>query len=100
MQELTYLIMTDGDFQAAKRSSIIQRSPQLELKFADYDGLEVAKSIKRPRLLKTHLYYRMFEETFKQQKPKVIVIMRNLKVNARSPIYTKRLLLHCTISKL
>ncbi len=81
MQELTYLILTDGDFQAAKRSPILQRSPQLELKFAEYDGVDIAESLKRPRLMKTHLYYRMFEETFRQQKPKGIIVMRNLKVS-------------------
>ncbi len=81
MQELVYLIMTDGNFREAKSKKVWERGPFLEV-FEEglMDGIAEAKNMKRPRQLKTHLQYKFFEKTFDKTKPKVIVVMRNLKV--------------------
>ena len=46
-----------------------------------YNGMDIADRMKRPANLKTHLQYKFFEEAFSKVKPKVIVVMRNLKDN-------------------
>ncbi len=83
MQEIVYLIMTEGNFEEAKKLNILQRGPFLEMKTPDHDGVELVKSAKRPRQMKTHLQYRFLERTFQKEKPRVIVVMRNLKVSFR-----------------
>ncbi len=82
MQELVYLVMTTGNFEDALKLTVRQRGPFLEMKIVDgHDGVAAANSAKRPRQLKTHLQYKFFERTFKKQKPRVIIVMRNLKVS-------------------
>ncbi len=83
MQELAYLIMTDGNFQEAKSKKVWERGPFLEVLVDGLmDGIAQAKETPRPRQLKTHLQYKFFEKTFDKTKPKVIVVMRNLKVTS------------------
>ena len=43
--------------------------------------MKLADDLPRPRQMKTHLQYKIFEETIPKYKPKVIVVMRNLKDN-------------------
>ncbi len=83
MQEIAYLIVNNGNFEEAKRRTVIERGPFLEMKTPDHDGVAIANSAKRPRQIKTHLQYKFFEKTFKRQKPRVIVVMRNLKVSCK-----------------
>ena len=74
MQELAFLILSEGDFETAKRLNVKQRSPFLEgTRDSDnIDGTDFAiQKCSRPRLLKTHLPYFFYEETFKKCKPKV-----------------------------
>ena len=82
MQEIVYLIMTDGNFEEARKSTIRQRGAFLEMNSREegYDGLATAGSMKSPRQLKTHLQYKFFERSFQKRKPRVIIVMRNLKV--------------------
>ncbi len=83
MQELAYLISTEGNFQQAKEKPIIERCAFLEWVVQDlnYNGVQNALKQERPRFLKTHLPHKFFEEQFTKKKPKVIVVMRNLKVH-------------------
>ncbi len=82
-------MVTDGDFDAAKASPIVMRSPFIEAqgnyKGVQYDGLKVLGTLASPRVIKTHLPYRFFEKAFRTRKPRVIVVMRNLKVRQTEP---------------
>ncbi len=84
MQEILYLILTEGDFDGAKKSNVLERGPFLELldtEDEDYDGIALTERQTRPRQFKTHLQYSFFEKTFAKEKPKVIIVMRNLKAS-------------------
>ena len=79
MQEIAYLVQT-GDFETATKVHVDKRSPYLE--FTDpYDGTALPDILKlgAPRLLKTHLPAKFFEETLKKSKTKFIVVIRNPK---------------------
>ena len=59
MQELVYLIVTNGDFKTASEVDLVVRSPFLELDVpGKYNGLDVAQKIHGQRVFKTHLYFR------------------------------------------
>ena len=78
--------MTEGDFETAGSLPCMARIPYMELCASEhedtdkYDGLAIAECQNHPRILKTHLEYRFFEKSFATTKPKVIVVMRNIKV--------------------
>ena len=84
--------MSDGDFQTATSLPCMARVPYLDLcvpiaKDLDpYDGMAIADLQSGPRILKSHLPYRFFERSFATRKPKVIVVMRNLKVGLKLTI--------------
>ena len=46
-----------------------------------YNGLDILAKKDRPCTLKTHLQYKFFEKAFAKTKPKVIIVLRNLKDN-------------------
>ena len=87
LQEIVYLIMSDGDFQTATSLPCMARVPYIDLRVPltkdcdPYDGMAIADLQSGPRILKSHLEYRFFERSFATTKPRVIVVMRNLKVS-------------------
>ena len=80
MQELVFLIMTDGDFEVAMKTRLEERVPMLEMAMpgqpADYDILMERPS---PRIIKTHLYFKCFAKTVEKARSKFIVVSRDPK---------------------
>ncbi len=81
MQEIVYLIMTDGNVESANKVKQDDRFPFLEAYHPrmPMPALDRVINMKRPRLIKTHLRAQFFEENFAETKPKVVVVFRNPK---------------------
>ncbi len=45
MQELAFLVVTEGDFEAASQSNVMQRGPFLEACTKEYDVRETAQAL-------------------------------------------------------
>ena len=84
MQEIVYLVNTEGDIEESDRTPVNERFNFLELT-PDFPGLEQPMGFKRfekedpPRLLKTHLSSHFFKKTLENRKTKFIVVFRNPK---------------------
>ena len=82
MQEIVYLIMTNGDVQSAMKEKQDDRFPFIEAYLPErmpIPALDKVINMKRPRLIKTHLRAHFFEGSFAEVKPKVVVVFRNPK---------------------
>ncbi len=80
MQELVFLITTNGDVEAAMKSSLDQRIPMLELTMPGLPiGLDTIMQRPSPRLIKTHLYSNFFAKSLNKAKSKFIVVLRDPK---------------------
>ncbi len=80
MQELVFLITTNGDIEAAMKSSLDQRIPMLELTMPGLPiGLDTVMERPSPRLIKTHLYFNFFAKSLNNAKSKFIVVLRDPK---------------------
>lgn len=80
MQELAYLIITNGDFVTADKLPVSDRVPFFEtVKPGVRDSYEAAMSSKPPRLVKTHLASSFYKKTLQNKKTKFVVVMRNPK---------------------
>ncbi|XP_059219209.1 sulfotransferase 1E1-like isoform X2 [Stomoxys calcitrans] len=83
MQELLWLVMNNFDFATAKSEHLELRSPFMEFDFLIYHDLERAfkpiESLKRPRLIKSHLSLGLLPAQIWDKKPKVIYVSRNPK---------------------
>ena len=80
MQEIAFLVKSNGDFNAADKVSRHERSPFMEITDPS-SGKTLVDHLKLnpPRLWKTHLPAEFFEETLKKANTKIIVVMRNPK---------------------
>ncbi len=80
MQELVFLITTNGDIEAAMKSRLDDRIPNVEISWPgqpdDYDKIMEKPS---PRVIKTHLYFKFFAKTVEKARPKFIVVTRDPK---------------------
>ncbi len=80
MQELVYMITTNGDTEAAMKTRSDERVPMLEMTIpgqpSNYDMIMKRSS---PRLIKTHLYFKFFTQSLQQAKSKFIVVFRDPK---------------------
>ncbi|XP_040212123.1 sulfotransferase 1C1-like [Rana temporaria] len=86
IQEIVDSIMNDGDLEKNMRAPTHVRSPFLELfppppMPSGVDALNITPS---PRLVKTHLPYKLVPISFWEKKCKTIYFARNLKDNAVS----------------
>ncbi len=80
MQEVAYLVHTNGDIQSAKKKTLDERFPFIDFQRpGDPPEINHVEQMQRPRLLKTHLYSEFFAEKLKTSKAKVIVVIRNPK---------------------
>ena len=75
-----FLIMTNGDVEAAMRTRLDERVPYLDVTIpgqsAGYDTIMERPS---PRLIHTHLNFKFFAKSVKQAKSKFIVVLRDPK---------------------
>ncbi len=80
MKELVFLIMTNGDIEAAMKTRLDERVPYLEMTIpgqpAEYHIIMKRQS---PRLINTHLNFKFFTKSVKQAKSKFIVVFRDPK---------------------
>ncbi|PIO40344.1 hypothetical protein AB205_0046960 [Aquarana catesbeiana] len=86
IQEIVDSIMNDGELEKNMRAPTEIRSPFLEL-FPPPpvpSGIDVLNVTPSPRLVKTHLPYKLVPISFWEQKCKTIYFARNLKDNAVS----------------
>ena len=73
MQEIVWLIMNDGNIEAAKQTPVYFRSPFLEFKdeILNEIGLELANDVPPPRVLKSHLQVKWMPAQIHQKEVKV-----------------------------
>ncbi len=79
MQELVFLITTNGDVEAAMKSSLDERVPMLESSLPVVPGYDTIIKRPSPRLIKTHLTYKFFAKSEQKSKSKFIVVFREPK---------------------
>ena len=80
MQELVFLIMTNGDVEAAMKSTTWERVPFLEVTLpGQTSGYDTIMKRQSPRLIATHLHFKFFAKSQQQAKSKFIVVKREAK---------------------
>lgn len=80
MQELLWLICNNADTEAAKKVSVKERVPTLEVNYSLLKcNIDLTGSMPSPRILKSHLPIKYWKDRIEAVKPKVVVIMRNPK---------------------
>lgn len=73
MQEIVWLILSDGDFERASKQQVYFRSPFLEFKddILNEVGLDLANPMPSPRVIKTHLPVKLAPTQLCQKECKV-----------------------------
>ena len=64
MQEIIYLITTQGDFDGFHNTPLDKRFPYLEIAVPGMpipSGMDLLEKMERPRRFKTHMYSNFFE---------------------------------------
>ncbi|XP_005104814.2 sulfotransferase 1C4-like [Aplysia californica] len=72
MQEITWLLMNDGNISAAKQTPVYMRSPFLEFKDMTLNevGLDIASQMASPRVIKSHLPLKLMPSLLHKSGPK------------------------------
>ncbi|KAK2884803.1 hypothetical protein Q8A73_021277 [Channa argus] len=88
-QEITDLLLHNGDAEACKRAPITARSPFLEFCLPQFPNtaIESLKKMDPPRLIKTHFPIQLVPPAFWEKKCKTIYVARNAKDNLVSYYY-------------
>ncbi|XP_046365306.2 sulfotransferase 1C4-like [Haliotis rufescens] len=81
MQEVLWLVMSDGNFDSAYQKPVYFRSPFLEFKddVLNEVGLELAEPMPSPRVIKSHLQVKLMPRQIQQKNCKIVVLFRNPK---------------------
>ena len=80
MSEVVWLVLHNGNIEAAKTQDLHVRVCNLELTpKGRRPNLESAESLSSPRVLVTHLPITFFENQLKKSQVKTLVLMRNIK---------------------
>nr|ACO14695.1 Sulfotransferase family cytosolic 1B member 1 [Caligus clemensi] len=86
MGELTWCLLNNLDLEGARKDNLDVRMPYLEIQAVSLEAqahlipdnvIDLAKSNKSPRLLKTHLSFDMLPKEVLQNKNKIIYMLRN-----------------------
>ena len=81
MQEIVFLIHSEGDFTSADTIPVYEHSLYMEMT-SHLTGRTLATILEKhkpPRLLKTHLPAKFFKETLEKSSVKFVVVLRNPK---------------------
>ncbi|KAM9305385.1 uncharacterized protein PAF06_013933 [Gastrophryne carolinensis] len=82
MQEIVDSIMNNGELEKNQRGPTHERSPFLEYSLPPIpSGVDLLNVTPSPRLVKTHLPYKLVPKSFWEQKCKAIYVARNAKDN-------------------
>ncbi|XP_042328076.1 sulfotransferase 1C1-like isoform X2 [Sceloporus undulatus] len=86
IQEIVDMIYHEGDPQKCDQLPLYQRSPFIELFLPKpiLSGVQEAKAMPSPRILKTHLPVQLLPSSFWEHNCKIIYLARNIKDNAVS----------------
>ncbi|KAL4220600.1 Sulfotransferase 1C2 [Mactra antiquata] len=81
LQEITWLIMNDANFEEARQTQVYFRSPFLEFKDTVLNevGIELANPMKSPRVIKSHLPVKLMPKQIHEKPCKIMVLFRNPK---------------------
>lgn len=79
MQEIAYLVHSEGDFDSADMFLLTERVPFLEVWSPEAHNLDVLCETNPPRLIKTHLPSHFFDKTLAAKNTKFISVLRNPK---------------------
>ncbi|XP_077303566.1 sulfotransferase 1C1-like [Lithobates pipiens] len=93
MQEIVDSIMNNGELEKNKRAPTHVRSPFLEICSPPPvpSGVDILNNTPSPRLVKTHLPFKLVPESFWEHKCKTIYVARNAKDNAVSYYFFDRM---------
>lgn len=97
-QEMTWLLVNNLDYDAAKATSIVRRSPFMEFgsltkgsKSDLPDTVAIVENLKPPRVIKSHLPLQLLPYQLWTVKPKIIYVAREAKDVAVSYYHHHRL---------
>ena len=81
MQEIVWLLQNGPGSADKREQSFEELFPYLELHDAGKTGYEIAESLPRPHLLKTHFHAKFFKRQLEGNSacPRIIVVLRNPK---------------------